>query len=71
MAFQCEGCYADKSEFMYASLSRGPCENCGYTDVCVDRPFNIDPNWKQNLVKDLIRANLPIPDEFAQFKPQS
>jgi hypothetical protein len=64
MAFQCESCYKDKSAFMWASLSVGPCENCGYTDYCLDLPFDIDPKWKANVKAQLEKGghkDWPIP----------
>lgn len=62
--FLCESCThpSHKDRFMFNLLSKGPCENCGYTDTCIDiwsgtpGPL-IDPNWEANVQKDLERLN--------------
>lgn len=64
MAFQCASCYRKKQEFTWRMLSKGKCENCGYKDVCVDAPFDIDPNWKLNVTADLKKAGLTIPESL-------
>lgn len=59
--FICRGCAANKEAFDLGMFkSKGPCENCGYTDICIDihhsSPLSdIDPNWEQNLADDLAR----------------
>lgn len=68
MAFQCRGCYNDKDWFDTGSFkSKGPCETCHYTDICIDAPFNTDPRWKENLIHDLTQAGLPQPDWLAKY----
>jgi len=70
--FVCQGCIKDKKQFAYAAFkSKGPCENCRYTDVCVDIPsfaVDIDPKWKANLYRDLTKAGLP--EEAAKWAPK-
>jgi len=59
MAFQCRSCYKDKVAFDMAGFkSKGPCENCHYTDICIDAPFNTDPRWKLNVAEDLARLEV-------------
>lgn len=54
--FICKGCSKDKSVFDWAHLSKGPCENCHFTDLCTDfKDTEIDPKWKENLRADLER----------------
>lgn len=62
MAFQCMDCYRNNQmEFMFRSY--GPCENCGYTNYCIDAPFDIAPNWKDRLKRTLIAAKIMKPDD--------
>lgn len=59
MAFQCQDCYSDKGAFIISyGRSRGPCENCGFTDLCVDAPFSIDPKWRENVQATLDKAGI-------------
>jgi hypothetical protein len=57
MAFICRDCIepARKDEFVWRPLSHGPCENCHYTDDCVDTKAGIDPNWHENVLASLAR----------------
>ena len=66
MAFICRDCIAPahKDEFMYSPLSHGPCENCHYTDDCVDTRAGIDPNWRKN-----VQASLALVEERERQKP--
>jgi hypothetical protein len=56
MAFICKDCIepAHKDEFIFRPLSHGPCENCHYTDDCVDiKGVGIDPKWRENVQASL------------------
>jgi len=71
MAFICRDCIAPahKDEFMYSPLSHGSCENCHYTDDCVDTRAGIDPKWREN-VQASLAARLDRVAERAAQKPQ-
>jgi hypothetical protein len=49
MAFLCKDCiHPDyRQEFFYRPISHGPCENCHYTDSCVDTKSPTDPKWHE------------------------
>lgn len=52
--FICRGCAKNKADWdEHMFRSKGPCENCHYTDICIDDRVEIDPNWKKNLEADL------------------
>lgn len=58
--FLCKDCTHPeyKDYFEFAFISKGPCENCGYTDICIESPHDvkIDPNWQENVELSLMRA---------------
>lgn len=71
MAFMCRDCAHPtlKPDFDWAHLSKGPCENCKYVDLCIDRPFQIDPKWKENVTKTLEAAGIPVPPGVRALPP--
>ena len=60
MAFICSDCIEPraKDELTYRPVSHGPCENCGYTDDCVDTKAGIDPKWRENVAETLKRLGI-------------